>query len=246
MTELMKNYRERKSEILNVLKLLKNIDKCIASSGRAILSAKLSTPPSYQINAVQQKILYSSIYLMLYNLVEGTVNQCIAELLLACKHHAKFPINLSPKLLDMWINDTAGVTKEINEKARAKKVRNLFDIVSNGSDITEWEISKGGGGKWRHTEIKSYCEKIGLELRIPRRTLRAINRHIKDDKGVLGMVVDLRNKLAHGDISFAQCAASVVYRDLVSFCWVVFKYLESVVSNFGQYIDSKKYLKEDP
>ncbi|MCU8819207.1 hypothetical protein [Klebsiella quasipneumoniae] len=78
-------FDERVADIESYFELVNNVELAIGSGG-AIFSVN-GTP--YQINPDQQKIMYSGIYLHLYNLVESTISMLID----AVERHAAQGIN---------------------------------------------------------------------------------------------------------------------------------------------------------
>jgi hypothetical protein len=70
----------------------------------------------------------------------------------------------------------------------------------------------------------------------------AVKRRFQDDLGPLALVKQLRNRLAHGSISFAQCAENVTVARLVELKDKTVDYLREVVGCFNAYLDTFEYL----
>lgn len=86
---------------------------------------------------------------------------------------------------------------------------------------------------------RSYCLSYGGRLLV---IFQELKRPFRDDMGPLALVKQLRNRLAHGSISFAQCAEDVTVERLVELKNKTVDYLKEVVGCFASYIDSFEYL----
>ena len=83
---LSQTFEERLQEIETYLDLLEAFE---VQAGRRIGEATVS--------AQQQKILYSSVYVQIYNLVEATITWCVEAVRSAAADHGRWkPGDLSP------------------------------------------------------------------------------------------------------------------------------------------------------
>ena len=71
MSELMNGFHERLAEVETYLEFLSTME------ARAQHGPPRLEGAEHPISAQQQRILYSSVYLQLYNLVESTMSRCI-------------------------------------------------------------------------------------------------------------------------------------------------------------------------
>jgi hypothetical protein len=108
--------------------------------------------------------------------------------------------------------------------------------------VGTWTVDKGGGGNWDDSLIEKITERIGCELFISKPVYSQIKRKIRDDKAPLELVKYLRNKLAHGEISFSECGQGVTVVELREIKNRTASYLREVVEAFQAYIDSHKFL----
>jgi hypothetical protein len=79
-------------------------------------------------------------------------------------------------------------------------------------------------------------------LQISADALKGIKRHIRDDKGALALIRDLRNRLGHGSLSFSECGDGMTVPDLRDLKQRTALYLREVVAGFRAYIDSYEFL----
>ena len=90
--------------------------------------------------------------------------------------------------------------------------------------------------------MEKVTKRIDCKLRINPQTLSGIKRKIRDDKTPLGLVKHLRNRLAHGTISFVECGDGITVDDLRELKDKTATYLREVVVQFEEYINGYQYL----
>ena len=90
--------------------------------------------------------------------------------------------------------------------------------------------------------IEAISERIGCILNITPSVAASVKRNFRDDKNALAFVKDLRNKLAHGSISFEQSGENVTVADLKDLKQKTVDYLRQVVQSFKQYVNDCCYL----
>src|SRR4051812_15733291 len=96
MKQLEEAFEERLREIESYLGLLDGIEQQVRKGPPRLGS------DGPLITAEQQKILYSSVYLQLYNLIEATITRCVDSV---CVAAAKgwYPGDLSEQLQREWV-----------------------------------------------------------------------------------------------------------------------------------------------
>lgn len=197
----------------------------------------------HPITTQQQRILYSSAYLQLYNLVEATMSRCIEAVAEATKDNARWkPGDLSDSLKREWVRMTARTHVELNPENRLESALRLCNHLVAALPISAFDIDKGGGGNWDDSEIEAFSKRLGFKLVVSQPVYSAIKQPFRDDLGPLALVKQLRNRLAHGSISFAQCAGDVTVGRLVELKDRTVDYLKEVVDCFSRYVESFEYL----
>jgi hypothetical protein len=107
---------------------------------------------------------------------------------------------------------------------------------------TGFSVEKGGGGNWDDSSIEKVVQRLGFTLQVDQAVYNDIKRKVRNDFGPLGLVKDLRNKLAHGSISFAECGDNVTVSDLRDITDKTAKYMRQVILQFVSFVDSHGYL----
>lgn len=193
------------------------------------------------ITTQQQKILYSSVFLQLYNLVEATVTWCLSAVCDAASDQGRWkPGDLVEKLRREWVRTTARTHDGLNEENLLDCAVDLCEFLLQSSPVASFSV--GRRGNWDEHEIQAITARLGCNLQISPAALTGIKQHIRNDKGALALIRDLRNRLGHGSLSFAECGENVTVPDLRDLKQRTAQYLREVVAAFGGYIDSYEFL----
>lgn len=237
MSALVTGFQERLAEVEAYLQFLSAME-LRAQHGPPRLEGS-----DHPITAQQQRILYSSVYLQLYNLVESTMSRCIEAVTEATKESNRWmPSDLSQSLRREWVRVMARTHEEINPDRRLESALRLCDHLVAALPVTELAMDKGGGGNWDDQAIEAISKRLGFQLVVSESVYSAVKRRFQDDLGPLALVKQLRNRLAHGSISFAQCAEDVTVARLLDLKDKTVDYLREVVGCFNTYLDSFEYL----
>lgn len=236
--DVMQAFDERLREIDAYLDLLDALERQVRQGPPTIGGAP--------ITAQQQKILYSSVYLQLYNLVEATATWCIEAVTDAAAENARWrPADLASQLRREWVRSTARTHVDLNYDNRLNTTVDFCDALLNATPISRWAIESGGGGNWDDYALEFITERIGCDLSISGPVRTEAKRRIRDDKGALGLVKHLRNRLAHGDLSFAECGDAVTVGDLKDIRERTANYLREVIASFQKYIGEYLFISPE-
>lgn len=236
-SELSTFFEERYEEIKTYLDLLQEIEGAARSGPPKIVGSE------FKITASQQKILYSSVYLQLYNLVEATVSRCIDAITEAAASNEQWgPSDLNGNLRREWVRFTAKTHIELSPDHRLTSAVAMCENIMNRLPTGKFEIDVGGGGNWDDEAIHKVSSRIGCRLEITPETRASVKRAIRDDLGPLKLVKDRRNSLAHGIISFSECGEGITVAELRSISDTVVTYLREVIYCFNSHIDLFDFL----
>ena len=171
------------------------------------------------------------------------MSRCIEAVADAARDSARWkPSDLSDSLRREWVRVTARTHVELTPEHRLESALRLCDHLVASLPISAFDIDKGGGGNWDDSEIEAFSKRLGFQLIVSQPVYNAIKQPFRDDLGPLALVKQLRNRLAHGSISFAQCAEDVTVGRLVELKERTVSYLKEVVDCFARYVDSFEYL----
>jgi MAE_28990/MAE_18760-like HEPN len=239
MPELASFFEERFEEIESYLMFLQEIEDAARSGPPRIQGA------STRITASQQKILYSSVYLQLYNLVEATVSRCIKAVTDAAtstlSHYKAADLNAS--LRQEWVRAVARTHIALTPENRLKSAMIMCKHLIDQLPVSELEIEIGGGGNWDDESFERISARVGCELEITAETRRAVKQHERDDLGAMKLVKDRRNNLAHGSISFVECGEGLLVEELRRIAEATGDYLREAILCYLYYIELFSFLE---
>lgn len=237
MDDFVQAFEERLQEIEAYLDLLDALEKQVQDGTPHIGG----TGPT--ITVQQQRILYSSVFLQLYNLVESTITHCVDAVTRTIEEKGPWqPGDLSDDLRREWARHVGRTHTVLNFENRLAAARELCEHLVQARPVSTFTIEKGAGGSWDDREIQKICERIGFDLNMSSEILRSVKEPFRNDQGALRFIKELRNGLAHGSMSFAESSAGVVVSDLRDLKERTVSYLRSVVSTFKEAIDAYKFL----
>lgn len=241
MGELENRFQDRVGEVESYFSLLIALDKA-AQNGTPKLNATDEV-----IRPEQIKILHSSAYLQLYNLVESTMSDCIDSVAKAAKEDSRWkPGDLSKELRQEWVRFISRPHDNLNGDNRLAKAVELCDYLVDSLPVKNFMIEKGGGGNWDDKAIEEFIKKrLGFTTPINQAISGSVKiERFRDKTGALELIKKLRNKLAHGHISFVQCSESGTVLELSELKNLTKDYLNEVVKLFSEYISSFHFLDE--
>lgn len=228
-------FEERYGEIEDYLALLGALER--AAQGGAPRFEGVAE----RISTSQQKILYSSLYLQLYNLVEATVSRCLAEVTAAAVSANVRAMDLSGEFKQEWVRALAKTHIDLTPENRLQAAVMLCDHVIGQLPIAHFDLEVGGGGNWDDVSIEKIGRRLGCNLQLTRATVTAAKRHLRDNMGALKLVKDRRNGLAHGSLSFVDCSDGVTVAELERVAEVVGSYLREVTQSFSRYVAAQEF-----
>jgi hypothetical protein len=237
VSDLSDRFEERFGEITAYLELIDGIEKLVQSG---VPRLGENGPP---VTAPQQRILNSSVYLQLYNLVEATITNCLDAVSKAAMRRAEWaPGDLTAELRREWVKYMARTNLPSGPDKRLEDAIGLCDHLVAALPIVEFDIEKGGGGNWDDIAIKKVASRIGFDLRVSRTVEREVKRKVRNELGSLALIVDLRNALAHGRLSFVDCGQDDSAAELRKLAKRVAAYLREVIAAFDLFIEEHRYI----
>jgi len=232
-------FEDRLTEIEAYLSFLEGVE-VEARSGPPRLGANGAL-----ITTQQQRILYSGVFLQLYNLVESTVVRCVdCVTQAAIASGIWLPGDFTTELRQEWVRVVARTHIDTNYDSRLRSAIDLCEHLVSALPMSGFKMEKGGGGNWDDDAIEKIVTRLGFRLSVERSVYSGIKRPIRDDLGPLRLVREMRNKLAHGSISFAECGENITVSELHDLTNRTTDYLREVVRAFSNYIDDHGFLIE--
>lgn len=240
MESVRANFLEKVAEIDEYINFLKEIEQQSANGPPKLEGS------SHVISVTQRKILYSSVYLQLYNLVESTVNLLLEKVGQCATNGGNWsPADLSEQLLKEWVRSKAKTHADLNYDNRLANALELCQHLVQLMPVLEFSIEKGGGGNWDDNAIEKVSNRIGCSLAIPAEILAKVKQHVKDEMGPMVLVKSYRNRLAHGKLTFSECSENVTVSELFELKETTTKYLTEVIDSYRNFMAAFKFLKPE-
>lgn len=177
------------------------------------------------------KILKSNYILMLYNLVESCTISGIMEIYEQLKNDNCSYQDVIDEIKEIWVNlqvsQIYGPTT--SQTAYEKRVKRIIESITQNSIIKLDRDAFKLGGNLDAKRIKALCDK------------HRIRYVAQDDKSALRMVKEKRNNLAHGDVSFSDCARDMTLKDLQDIKSAVVDFMQGILHGMENYYNNKEY-----
>ena len=220
------NFEKRKLEINTYLDYLLLLDK-------DSIELKYTESQEVKYKTVTPEFLTTltaNSFLLLYNVIESTIRNSIIAIYDNIKAENVTFNELSDNLKKLWTKFETDRFKEGNFRMETIRdfVLDFANKIANEDVVMFSEEWMDFSGNLDANEIRSLAENIGF-LKSP-------------DGRNLVKIKDKRNRLAHGEHTFYDVGKDFSVREIVELKTEVFDYLDDVVKNVGDYIESKNYM----
>ena len=172
-----------------------------------------------------QLVLKSSLILMLYNALEGTMSNLLTELFdnITSKKISieNLPENLQETIYKFHL-------KKIGDKVTMLRDFSTYDNIDicNVSYLEINKYLKLFSGNLDSRSIKDVSSMLGIVL------------SDKIDEPALLRVKNIRNKLAHGETKFSNTCQDITLEELEKLCDKVKKYLKTVIDQYETFLNN--------
>lgn len=171
-----------------------------------------------------QIVLKSSLMLMVYNAIEGTMSNLLAEFFDVITKKKLVIYNLPNKLQNTIYTY---YLKKIGNSS--KKLKEFCEYNEKSlCNISYLEINKYlrlFSGNLDSKSIREISEKLGIHLKII-------------DEPILLKVKNLRNKLAHGETKFYNTCQDITMKEIKQICDKVKIYLENLTIEYESFLNN--------
>lgn len=179
------------------------------------------------------KIMKSNFLLMLYNLVEACVVNGMMEIYEDLKNDGCSYNDVISEIQSIWsknkINEIYGPATE--RSAYENRVQRIIVDITTNTPIILSKDALGISGNLNAKKIKDICDRHKIRYRL------------QTNGECLERVKLERNNLAHGSVSFSDCARDLTLGDLESIKDEVVAFLNDILNGMKNYYDGKLYKK---
>lgn len=226
-------YDNRKLDLESHYELLSFVNT-VAGFGDTIVNHN-SSSNSLVVTTNIQQCLRAQCVMILYNLIESTMSQCIQTVFDCVIDEDLSFFDLTDNLQKIWID------LKFPSNLGVDKVRERVKTCLCYDKAVEIELLQGflGGisGNLDLKKIRSLTNALGVSVdRIPDR---------EKTGNILLYIKNTRNKLAHGESSFSNVGSSLVLSDLQEYKKNIVDFLDHVILTFEEFVSKKQYKKTD-
>ncbi len=234
MSELKDFFNERKKEINIYFTLLDNLR--IDEYPSHHFNAKIAE--GQEINMIlgsdQIKILKSNCFLLLYNIIEGTVNRSLVYMIDSINEYDEILKNkdVINEIKEIWFksslltNSTKGDDRKIAE--------HIETFINAKIDIKLVQFRKENKSYFGSSNLTDII--IAEEL-LPK--LGIYSMPVREAK--IEEIKNIRNDLAHGNKSFTEIGSTKTFRDIKIYKNKIFKFLEKYIEIIDKYVEEETY-----
>lgn len=237
MKAVRADFKQRCLEIVHYLSLVRFVDE----HGTQVTS-RSSAGRTMEIDLTTRHVLKASVYLHLYNLVESTMNACMARAAAEIGRSGAVYSDLTEHWQKSWLQEFGQTTQPLNPENRLKSLLRLCDKLLSGSAL-EFKPSLNSGNL-DDLRIQDELQRHGIHIQFPRPLVTRLKRHVQDQDGPLVVIRKRRNDLAHGLTSFGECGRDVSTTELREWTFVVIAYLRHIVTYFEHFVNAHGFRRK--
>lgn len=234
MHNIKQNFAQKVDEVNSFYKLIYNIEKL---EGKFIFPN--DTNRIERIDVITNSILKSTCYLVLYNLVESTITDCLTKIHNEFSEANLLFEDLSDEIKIIWIRYHYDYFHKASQDDKflhnlklliESWVLNHTPIKLTYEDYVKYNTGGNFAGNLDSKEIRKLCDLYGIDFDISCKQIRTIR--------------DNRNKLAHGEDSFSE-RGRIPYEYVENLKSETISYLENFISAIEDYITHTKFKKQN-
>lgn len=244
MTETREDFDKRKAEIEKYFSLLEILEK----DEIKISYKEKSRIKKQVVDNELLKILKANGYLLIYNLLEATCRNALIQILTSIQGHSLPLASLSETVQTLWVQQKVkGVNNSLVKETTVEK--RIFAIIKDviGETIIEFKDTiakaKNDGndmfnlsGNIDADQIRILADNYGFDARVGRDNEKA--------GASLSDIRIMRNKLAHGRITFADCGKDCSVIQMIDYKNNCIKYLGAILDSIEKYITDESFKLE--
>lgn len=249
MQSVIDDFNQRKSEIGKYFEFIERLDV----DYKFLRTANPEDAP-YNIDDEHIKIFKANGFLILYNLIESTITNCIISIFdeIATKQIDNRNINyvdVIEKIRRYWLKNKYNHDPNIKEETVVNQFYLICQEVTTNISFAITSNKLGLGGSLDAKKIKSIADSLGVVLSEPHYKPHLHGR-------VFLQIKTYRNELAHGEKSFSAIGRDVTYigdgsdgtrgLGLVHFKDYTIEHLDSFIGNISSFITNENYLFVQP
>ena len=247
MSNLLSDFQGKVNEINKYFEFVQFIDVYGIENSRTL---KTRSQDDFNIDTNLEKVFRGNCYLMLYNLVEGSITESINAIFTDINQNTVSLAQLSPVYKQIWLKyqyNLVDLVKSTTTLNHSKLPTNLPETLQNLEIFNIHVFTDKQGNEFEN--YKGYLKVIdtsdisgNLDSRQIRENLSKIyGFDVPERCDELIEIKNIRNKLAHGEIQFSEAGFSKSISEFITMKDNVVDYLRQVLTNVDTFILTKGY-----
>ncbi len=201
---------------------------------------------TYRVSSEQLRILKANCFLLLYNLVEGSLTASLNELFASIEGNGVRYSECIDIYKDVWIKYR--YTGKSIDRSLVNTIETIANDVFSIARTERKNEKKEIIGYWEN--YQAYTNTIGkteISGNIDARQIGVISKNYGFDLGRNRNCDDLllvkrnRNRLAHGEITFSELGQDYTLEQINGIAKEVIKFMENFLNVVDEYIVQQKY-----
>ena len=235
MKLFQEDFNKRCSDVDYYIEVLKFVDNIASNKGVELKGESYSGPEiKHVVTREEQKIMRASFYLIMYNVVESTMNSIITTIIDSINDEHTEMMKLSKQYRELYMN---GLFSGISSETKLHEIRR--DMVKGIEEhipihIEHFKFNTSGNVDYDYVVSTLGCLKCrGNIVHDETKTRNAMTRTKEN-----------RNHLAHGDVSYSDCGAGIVLTTIEDDYSHIKNFFTQILQQLSDFIDNKKFLKQ--
>lgn len=198
-----------------------------------LLITQESETPSSIINTSNLSIMNASFIVMLYNLIEFTIQSSFLKIFDFIENKKISYNKISPEICERWVHINYIWCHDLSASFNTYKntAHAMITGAVNNDPIKLTRKALGISGNIDADEITKLCGRFWVNL----------NTRITKG-GVIKIIKDKRNLLTHGALSFTEVGRDYTYQDLVEIKEEAIEYMNMVLLSIDDYAKNELFL----
>lgn len=240
MDRVKKEFNRRLSEVNRYFEFIEKIE-----ADYSILSIRGKPDKKFIINEDLFKILKANGFLLLYNLIESSILNCIMAIFDKLSSDNNTYKQVTEQLKKYWITYKYKHDESIKKETVVNRFLSISNDILNNVTLIIKKDEIEHAGSLDVKKIKNIAKDLGIKL---------ANSHYKKNKhGDAFLKIKMhRNNLAHGKFTFSDIGRDITYNGdrqdglksmgLFHFKKYTVEHLEAFISDVERYLEQKEYL----
>lgn len=230
MESIIENFDTRIVEVENYYRILAILED------EKVTIVKKGANRNYkvQLDPDVNKVLKSTCFLLLYNLIESTVRETFTCLYDHVNSKKETIEKFREEFRKMWLKQHFKRIDPLssNQKTYREIISDIVNMIIDEEDFTMDSTKLPISGNLDARMIRKLYQDHNIKLKVHHRAFGG---------GELKTIKDHRNELAHGFVSFTECGRQYTLESLENIKRRTIIYLRSTLRDMSKFIESENY-----